>query len=96
MQLQDTSNPYIISPVSATSYIQSPFGSFAPQLSASQPQALPPPQQGTAPPFPEPITPLSFPLDTTSYYLLGQVEYYFSVQNLAQDLYLRRNVSNSS
>ena len=38
-----------------------------------------------------PSTP-SFPLDTTRYYLLGQLEYYLSPQNMAQDLYLRKQV----
>ncbi|KAK7456996.1 hypothetical protein VKT23_010299 [Stygiomarasmius scandens] len=45
-----------------------------------------------APPLPTPITLLSFPLDPTRYYLLGQVEYYMSPQNMAQDLFLRQNM----
>ncbi|EJD05608.1 winged helix DNA-binding domain-containing protein [Fomitiporia mediterranea MF3/22] len=39
-----------------------------------------------------PVTTLSFPLDLTSQYLLGQLEYYFSVQNLASDVYLRKQM----
>ncbi|TDL24585.1 winged helix DNA-binding domain-containing protein [Rickenella mellea] len=39
-----------------------------------------------------PVTVLSFPLDATRWYLLGQIEYYFSVQNLAQDLFLRKQM----
>ncbi|KAF5366169.1 hypothetical protein D9758_005754 [Tetrapyrgos nigripes] len=43
-------------------------------------------------PVPAPITSLSFPLDPTRYYLLGQVEYYLSPQNMAQDLFLRKQM----
>ena len=42
--------------------------------------------------LPAPPSTLSFPLDTTRYYLLGQLEYYLSPQNMAQDLYLRKQV----
>jgi la-related protein 1 len=41
---------------------------------------------------PAPLSTLSFPLDTTRYYLLGQLEYYLSPQNMAQDFYLRKQV----
>jgi hypothetical protein len=44
-------------------------------------------------PAPGPISVLSFPLDYTRYYLLGQLEYYLSPQNMAQDFYLRQQVS---
>ncbi|KAF8908436.1 hypothetical protein CPB85DRAFT_1222736 [Mucidula mucida] len=44
------------------------------------------------PPLPTPITQLSFPLDATRYYVLGQVEYYLSMQNMAQDLFLRKRM----
>jgi la-related protein 1 len=50
---------------------------------------------GTAhvsPPVPAPLSTLSFPLDVTRYYLLGQLEYYLSPQNMAQDFYLRQQV----
>lgn len=75
---------------------------FAPQYipqppleSPSQtPQALP--QLHPQPPMPMPVTSLSFPIDPTRYQLLGQLEYYFSLQNLAQDLYLRRQASRTS
>ncbi|KAK0446065.1 winged helix DNA-binding domain-containing protein, partial [Desarmillaria tabescens] len=39
-----------------------------------------------------PVTVLTFPLDSTRWYLLGQLEYYLSVQNMAQDLFLRRQM----
>ncbi|KAF8156721.1 hypothetical protein B0H34DRAFT_631254, partial [Crassisporium funariophilum] len=39
-----------------------------------------------------PLTMLSFPLDPTRYYLLGQLEYYLSPQNMAQDFYLRQRM----
>lgn len=40
-----------------------------------------------------PITRLFLPLNPLSYYLLGQLEYYLSKDNLAHDLYLCKNVS---
>ena len=45
-----------------------------------------------SPPVPAPLSTLTFPLDTTRYYLLGQLEYYLSPQNMAQDFYLRKQV----
>lgn len=45
------------------------------------------------PPVPVPKTTISFPLDSTRYYLLGQLEYYLSPENMAQDFYLRQQVS---
>ncbi|CCM02501.1 uncharacterized protein FIBRA_04603 [Fibroporia radiculosa] len=52
----------------------------------------PPPLQSasSAPPVPQPQSPLSFPLDPTRYFLLGQLEYYLSPQNVVQDFYLRQ------
>jgi hypothetical protein len=41
---------------------------------------------------PAPLSAPSLPLDTTRYYLLGQLEYYLSPQNMAQDFYLRKQV----
>lgn len=52
-------------------------------------QPIPPPAQGM-PPTPMPLSTLSFPLDPVRFRLLGQLEYYLSPQNMAQDLYLRR------
>lgn len=56
-----------------------------------------PPANGThvphvSPPVPVPLSPISFPLDHTRYYLLGQLEYYLSPQNMAQDFFLRQQV----
>ncbi|KAH9921379.1 hypothetical protein B0H21DRAFT_199855 [Amylocystis lapponica] len=42
-----------------------------------------------APPLPMPLSPIPFPLDSTRYYLLGQLEYYLSPQNMAKDYFLR-------
>lgn len=53
-------------------------------------------QMHQTPPVPVPMTTISFPLDPTRYYLLGQLEYYLSSQNMAQDLYLRRQVCSAS
>lgn len=49
-----------------------------------------------APPVPAPLTALPFPLDPTRYYLLGQLEYYLSPQNMAKDFFLRQKVRTSS
>lgn len=63
------------------------------------PLAQPSPSQGQAvhalPPMPMPQTKLPFPLDPTRTYLLGQLEYYMSVENMAQDLYIRTQVRTS-
>ena len=79
---QSTSQPL-------TTYIPGAYEPYQPP--AIQP-AAPPVQQGVAP-FPTPLSSLSFPLDPTRWYLLGQLEYYLSSQNLAQDFFLRQRVS---
>ncbi|KAI0251916.1 hypothetical protein BJV78DRAFT_1125512 [Lactifluus subvellereus] len=43
-------------------------------------------------PVPRPLSNLTFPLDATRFYLLGQLEYYLSAQNLASDLFLRKRM----
>ena len=53
-----------------------------PALATTQPSA----------PVPAPLTRLSFPLDPIRHYLLGQLEYYLSEDNMAQDFYLRQQV----
>ncbi|KXN84119.1 hypothetical protein AN958_00444 [Leucoagaricus sp. SymC.cos] len=45
-----------------------------------------------APPLPMPLSQIGFPLDSTRFYLLGQLEYYLSTQNMAQDYFLRQRV----
>ncbi|GAB1522461.1 hypothetical protein RhiTH_005579 [Rhizoctonia solani] len=53
----------------------------------------PPPQPApTGAPVPMPITQLPYPVDGLRYYVLGQLEYYFSIQNMCQDLYLRQQM----
>ncbi|CAE6476837.1 unnamed protein product [Rhizoctonia solani] len=52
----------------------------------------PPPAPPTGAPLPMPITQLPYPVDGLRYYVLGQVEYYFSIQNMCQDLYLRQQM----
>lgn len=64
-----------------------PTGGFEVYQYASFP---PPPLY---PPVPHPISQLPFPLDHTRYYLLGQLEYYLSTQNMAQDFYLRQQMN---
>jgi hypothetical protein len=72
---------------------------YLPGFEAPAYQGFPPPahgqvqpQQGVPPPMPVPLSTLSFPLDPTRYYLLGQLEYYLSPQNMAQDFFLRQRV----
>ena len=43
-------------------------------------------------PLPRPLSNLTFPLDAMRYYLLGQLEYYLSAQNLVSDIFLRKRV----
>jgi la-related protein 1 len=50
---------------------------------------------GGAAPFPRPVTQISG-LDSLRSFILGQLEYYFSMQNLAMDFFLRQQVSRSS
>ncbi|CEL63325.1 putative HTH La-type RNA-binding protein C1527,03 OS=Schizosaccharomyces pombe (strain 972 / ATCC 24843) GN=SPAC1527.03 PE=1 SV=1 [Rhizoctonia solani AG-1 IB] len=52
----------------------------------------PPQPAPTGAPMPMPITQLPYPVDGLRYYVLGQVEYYFSIQNMCQDLYLRQQM----
>ncbi|KAF8632868.1 hypothetical protein AX17_004716 [Amanita inopinata Kibby_2008] len=66
------------------------YDSYPPPQLPPVPMQLPPPT--AAPPLPAPLSPLSFPLDPTRYWLLGQLEYYLSPQNLAQDFYLRQQM----
>jgi len=69
------------------------FGSYHPGgYEVYQYPSFPPPP-ALYPPVPQPISQLPFPLDPTRYYLLGQLEYYLSPQNMAQDIYLRRQAS---
>jgi hypothetical protein len=49
-----------------------------------------------APPVPAPLTAVPFPLDPTRYYLLGQLEYYLSPQNMAKDFFLKKKVRKPS
>lgn len=43
-------------------------------------------------PLPRPLSHLTLPLDATRYYLLGQLEYYLSAQNLVSDIFLRKRM----
>ena len=68
-----------------------PYYPYSPYEQYPAPPAVPPPHQ-LAPPMPVPLTTLSFPLDATRWHLLGQLEYYLSPQNMAQDFFLRQQV----
>ncbi|KZT10382.1 uncharacterized protein LAESUDRAFT_755889 [Laetiporus sulphureus 93-53] len=70
----------------STGYYASAYDPYAYSY-GSPPQNLP-----SVPPLPMPQSTLSFPLDPTRYYLLGQLEYYLSPQNMAQDFFLRQRM----
>lgn len=71
------------------------FGSYHPGgYEVYQYSSFPPPP-ALYPPVPQPVSQLPFPLDPTRYYLLGQLEYYLSPQNMAQDFYLRQQASSA-
>lgn len=85
---------YVPPPPQGTTYFH-PLGyDYAAYSYAPMPMTTPTTNQ-SAPPVPSPQSLISFPLDPTRYYLLGQLEYYLSAQNLAQDFYLRQRVSDS-
>ncbi|KAJ7599327.1 hypothetical protein C8J56DRAFT_849427 [Mycena floridula] len=71
-----------------TTYIPQPYDSY-PQPPPSATSSSP---SQAAPPVPMPLSSISFPLDATRFYLLGQLEYYLSPQNMAQDIFLRRRM----
>lgn len=82
---------YYGAPIPAAGFVPPGYDMYAP-YGAGYP--LPPvPAVAPAAPVPAPLTKLSFPLDPTRYYLLGQLEYYLSEDNMAQDFYLRKHVS---
>ena len=43
-------------------------------------------------PVPRPLSNITYSTDPTRFFLLGQLEYYLSAQNMASDLYLRQRV----
>lgn len=88
--LQTEINGYYPPPPSGTTYYAAAYDPYA----AGYPvPAYPPLNFPTGAPLPQPVTQPSFPLDSLRYYLLGQLEYYLSPQNMAMDLHLRRQVS---
>ena len=72
----------------SSSFPASPYAMYnpAPLPLAPQPSRPPPPVQ-------PPVTKVTFPLDPLSHNLLGQLEYYFSQDNLPADFFLRSQVS---
>ncbi|TCD64087.1 hypothetical protein EIP91_004559 [Steccherinum ochraceum] len=81
-------------PPQGTTFFHQPLGyDFAPYPYVPAPvSSTSSPTAQAPPPLPMPQSLLSFPLDPTRYYLLGQLEYYLSAQNLAQDFYLRQHM----
>ncbi|TFY64594.1 hypothetical protein EVJ58_g2523 [Rhodofomes roseus] len=89
--LQTDLNGYYAPPPSGTTYYSPVYDPYAAGYPAP---AYPPFFQNLPPgaPLPMPISPLSFPLDSIRYYLLGQLEYYLSPENMAQDFFLRQHM----
>ncbi|KAG6829073.1 hypothetical protein H0H92_005784 [Tricholoma furcatifolium] len=70
------------------------MGLYYDRLTAAGTGYVPVPNHSSTPqaapvPVPGPVTQLPFPLEPTRWYLLGQLEYYLSAQNMAQDYFLR-------
>ncbi|OSD08183.1 hypothetical protein PYCCODRAFT_1357682 [Trametes coccinea BRFM310] len=94
---QPDSNGYYAPPMPPlATYIPSPYEAYPyspfPPVPPPPPPHLAPQPGSTMPPLPVPQSQVLFPLDSTQYYLLGQLEYYFSSQNLAKDFYLRQQM----
>ncbi|KAI0711116.1 hypothetical protein C8T65DRAFT_184549 [Cerioporus squamosus] len=96
-QPQADVNGYYAPPMAPiATYIPQAYDAYA-YPTYTQPPPLPQPvpasnTQGAPPPVPEPQTQVGFPLDATRHWLLGQLEYYLSAQNLAQDFWLRQQM----
>ncbi|EPQ53448.1 hypothetical protein GLOTRDRAFT_139687 [Gloeophyllum trabeum ATCC 11539] len=79
-----------------TQYYVPPIGPYGPVpgYEGYHPAAYVPPIHipQTVPPAPAPISAVSFPLDPFRQSLLGQLEYYLSPQNMAQDFFLRQRM----
>ncbi|KZT68899.1 hypothetical protein DAEQUDRAFT_765902 [Daedalea quercina L-15889] len=87
--LQTDVNGYYAPPPQGTTYYTPPYD---PYLTGYPAPAYPPLNLPSGAPLPKPISEPSFPLDSVRYYLLGQLEYYLSPQNLARDLYLKQQM----
>ncbi|KAH9822619.1 hypothetical protein DFH28DRAFT_1049885 [Melampsora americana] len=88
---QDASMYYGINP-----YYPSSHASSASMSDAQSSLTSPPPKQAY-PVFgnydrPAPLLAYPYPLDPVQYYVLGQCEYYFSVENLVKDCFLRSHM----
>ncbi|KAH9933903.1 uncharacterized protein B0H18DRAFT_1115261 [Fomitopsis serialis] len=90
--VQTDVNGYYAPPPQGTTYYSPAYEPYAAGYPA--PPANPPILQNmpSGAPLPMPVTPLSFPLDSVRYYLLGQLEYYLSTDNMAQDFFLRQQM----
>ncbi|RDX54678.1 hypothetical protein OH76DRAFT_988632 [Lentinus brumalis] len=95
-QPQSDVNGYYAPPMAPiATYIPQAYDPYA-YPAYTQPPPPPPPvpasnAQSASPPVPAPQTQVG-PLDATRYWLLGQLEYYLSAQNLAQDFWLRQQM----
>lgn len=84
-------------PISGTVYYHAPppFEPYYQVYPAQPPTSVPatPQSQKPGPPPPAPVTVVPFLKGSREYELLGQLEYYFSPDNLAKDFWLRKQVS---
>ncbi|KAG8994272.1 hypothetical protein FRB93_001642 [Tulasnella sp. JGI-2019a] len=94
--LQTPYNPYMFAPPTPSGYY-APYPYMPPYAVPPVPvnyahQPYPPPGAVPAPSMPMPMTSPGYTLDPSRFYLLGQIEYYFSVQNILSDMFLRRQM----
>jgi la-related protein 1 len=73
-------------------YMSHGFDAYQTPIPLSYPPATSVSGTASGHPLPRPLSNLTFPLDPTRYYLLGQLEYYLSAQNLVSDIFLRQRV----
>ncbi|KAH9174693.1 hypothetical protein EDB89DRAFT_2067268 [Lactarius sanguifluus] len=97
--LQPSTSP----PRSAAEYLATPIQQpYLPQgfdaYQAPVPLSYPPPPNASMTssvsvhPVPRPLSNITYSADPTRFFLLGQLEYYLSAQNMASDLFLRQRM----
>ncbi|KAI9458867.1 hypothetical protein BJY52DRAFT_400868 [Lactarius psammicola] len=85
--------PYLATPIQQ-SYMPHGFDAYQ----ASVPLSYPPPPNASMAspvsvhPVPRPLSNITYSADPTRFFLLGQLEYYLSAQNMASDLFLRQRM----
>ncbi|KAF9003424.1 hypothetical protein BDQ17DRAFT_1356199 [Cyathus striatus] len=90
VSIPDPMTGYLPPPRQQRANYMAGFEPYQPPVPPTPPVSLP--SQSNGAPVPTPVTTIPFPLDPTRWYLLGQLEYYLSPQNMAQDFYLRKQM----